>query len=196
MQAGDVVISFNYDTLIERLAKRFGHTLQSVCGASRPGTVKIVKPHGSASWCLDLKSRKVISMAADGSPLLDSLIESDVLEEREPLLLGAVPIKSELIREVQQACVLEVFETIMRQWRAVVEAVRDADVFIVVGYSFPKEDQYGRFLLREGVRLRSKPIAMEFHEVPARNSSTAASIMEAFSAKGIHLVWKGEVQPP
>jgi len=195
LQPGDVIISFNYDTVVERLAKRFGYALQSVGGANSKA-VTVVKPHGSASWCLDLKAKTVTSTGGDGSPLLESLSEDDVSKGLEPLLLGAVPIKSELIREVQETCGMrDVFHTIKLQWRAVVEAVRDADAFIVVGYSFPKEDQYGRFLLREGALMRSKPIAVDFYEVPAHRSSTEASIMEAFPAKRIHLAWKGEVKP-
>jgi hypothetical protein len=50
-QPGDVVISFNYDTIIERLANRFERNIRhSRCP---PGDfVRFLKPHGSASWPL------------------------------------------------------------------------------------------------------------------------------------------------
>ena len=57
------------------------------------------------------------------------------------------------------------FQTIARQWRALVEAIRDADSVVIVGYSFPQEDQYGRFLLKEGIRLRSSELTVEFFRV-------------------------------
>jgi hypothetical protein len=35
------------------------------------------------------------------------------------------------------------------QWRALCEALRDADELHVVGYSFPDDDAYGHFMLEE-----------------------------------------------
>ncbi|MEW6368772.1 MAG: hypothetical protein AB1714_29440 [Acidobacteriota bacterium] len=197
VQSGDIIISFNYDTLIERLAIRFGHKLRMVCSSMRPDIVHLAKPHGSTSWVMDFASRTVTTSAADGSPLIDSLAEEDVERRREPLVLGAVPIKSELIREVQVHYGWpEVFEVVVTQWRAVVAAVRDAAEIIVVGYGFPSEDQYGRFLLREAARLRSSPLRVEYYQVRARAGSTAASIIDAFGTPGIQLNWRGEVEPP
>jgi hypothetical protein len=187
IKTGDVVISFNWDTLIERLARRFGISLRHCCGAPQ-GFVKFAKPHGSASWPL---SASALSAMIDGEPLLDSLAEDF---QNDPLVLGAVPIKSELLREVQR-CHLPgeiVFTVIMHQWRGVVEAVRDADQLVVVGYSFPKEDQYGRFLFQEGLRLRgTNPIRrIEYYNTTAESR---ASILDVFGHVGTEVVWKGPV---
>jgi hypothetical protein len=196
MQPGDLVISFNYDTIVERLAQRFGHRLLSVGTKPRRDVVEIVKPHGSTSWTLDFKLKRVVSAPPGAEPLLDSVSEEEVLNGKEPLVLGAVPIKSELIREVQVCWLSEVFDAVMRQWSAVVAAVRDAEVFVVVGYSFPREDHYGRFLLREGVCLRSTPVKVEYYELADRAAVRAASIIEAFPGDGIQIEWKGDVRPP
>ncbi len=152
IEVGDVIVSFNYDTIVERLAKRFNQPVRH-CGGAPCGVVKFVKPHGSASWRL----RHLLRTVIDGDPVLDSLAED---MNNDPLLLGAVPIKSELLREIQAYYKSsEVFSVIMHQWRGVVEAVRDADELVVVGYSFPKEDQYGSYLFREACRQRgTKPI--------------------------------------
>ena len=81
-------------------------------------------------------------------------------------MLGAVPIKSELIFEVQRFYGLPVFDVVVQQWKTVVTAVREAEKLIVVGYSFPREDQYGRFLFREAVRLRKNPLKLRAQGPP------------------------------
>jgi hypothetical protein len=185
VDTGDVVVSFNYDTVIERLAKRLGLTLRHCSGAPR-GFVKFVKPHGSASWPLRALNASLI----DGEPLLDSLAENF---GNDPLLLGAVPIKSELLREVQFVHeVPEVFRVIMHHWRGVVEAIRDAEELIVVGYAFPKQDQYGGFLFREAKRLR---IETGFHKIEFynRTAESGNAILEIFGHKDTEVVWRGPV---
>ncbi|HUJ48800.1 MAG TPA: hypothetical protein VLW25_01330 [Bryobacteraceae bacterium] len=183
-RAGDVVVSFNYDTIIERLAKRRSLNLRhSRCP---PGPfVRFLKPHGSASWPL----RSLLSEVVDGEPLLDSLAED---MNNDPLLLGAVPIKSELMREVQRCYRTEhVFEVVMHQWRGVVEAVRDADELVVVGYSFPKEDHYGRFLFKQGLHLRNfrRIKRIEFYNT----SADCETISDIFGELTEEIVWKGPV---
>ena len=194
LERGDVVVSFNYDTLFERLAIQHRHALRRFSGELRRDVVNFVKPHGSTSWCLDLNEGRLISAADDGSPLLDSLAEEEVDDRRGPFLLGAVPIKSELIREVQlQYGVPEVFETFVSQWKAVVAAVSRADLITVVGYKFPPEDQYGRFLLAEGVRLRSKSVKVEYYELERCREETERSIRGAFLRRISQLDYMGEV---
>lgn len=185
VQKGDVLISFNYDTIAERIAQRYGRQLSS----TPRGTDDVVfaKPHGSTSWTLDLCSKTVAWLSPDGSPLLPSLSATDVDCGREPLLLGTVPIKSELIREVQERCgTVGVFDAISTQWRTVVEAIRDADTLVVVGYSFPVEDRYGRFLVQEGLRLRTRDLRIEFFEVEDMAANRAREIFDAYSTRFGH----------
>jgi hypothetical protein len=203
LRTGDVLISFNYDTVAERLAHRLKKRLKSPGFKKDKKVITFAKPHGSMSWTLDLSScpRTVTSAERNGDPILTSLTQKDVDHKREPLVLGAVPIKSELIKEVQKCMGSpEVFATIQRHWRAVVEAIRDAESLIVVGYSFPKEDEYGRFLIREGMRLRRKRKlaikVIEFYERRDKAGERAKAIMEAFDSRVENLVFRGEVDPP
>ena len=124
LNPGDIIISFNYDTTVERLARQFGHTLLSADAQEqeRRKRITLVKPHGSTSWTLDLNEivrgspQCVIAAGKNGGMLLNSLESTDVDRCREPLVLGAVPIKSELIREVrvQLRGSRPVFDTIVR----------------------------------------------------------------------------------
>lgn len=190
MKPGDTLISFNYDTLVERLAQGNGFTLLHGSGPPPEGVVRFAKPHGSASWNLHSLGHDL----TDGPPAIASLDPGDAMTGRvDPLLLGAVPIKSELIVEVQ--CYYHahrVFEVILRQWRAVADAVRDADRIVVLGYSFPKEDAYGRFFLHEAVRGRSRPLRVEYYEVPDRKEQAVTSIASAFPIE-LCLSYKGAV---
>ena len=137
----------------------------------------------------------------DGKPVLTSLNPTDVLKETarvDPLLLGAVPIKSELIDEVQ--CFYgthRVHDVVLAHWRAVADAVRDAEGIIVLGYSFPKEDAYGRFFLREALRERSRPILrFEIFDLAPREAEIKCSMCEAFGSNvTLELKYIGEVKP-
>lgn len=205
LNPGDILISFNYDTIVERLACRFGHTLLSVEAQEqeRRKGITLAKPHGSTSWTLDLNKivrrspQCVIAVEENDRVLLKSLKPTDVDQGREPLVLGAVPIKSELIREVQVELHDEsrpVFDTIVRQWRTVVEAIRAAASLVVVGYSFPQEDQYGRFLLKEGMRLRESSLTVEFFELEDKISERGEAILDVFGSRVENLVYRGAVE--
>ena len=205
LNPGDILISFNYDTIVERLARRFGYTLLSVDAQEqeRRKGITLAKPHGSTSWTLDLNKivrrspQCVIAAGENDGVLLKSLESTGVDQGREPLVLGAVPIKSELIREVQVKLHDEsrpVFDTIIRQWRIVAEAIRDADSVVVVGYSFPQEDQYGRFLLKEGIRFRSSELTVEFFELEDRRSEREEAIQDVFGSRVENLVYRGAVE--
>ena len=201
LRAGDTLISFNYDTIAERAALKYGlRLLGAPYGA--PGCVTFAKPHGSTSWTLDLRCpRSVTWQSKEHLPLLDSLQPCDVDCDKEPLVLGAVPIKSELIREVQERHnVHGVFDAICVQWRVVVEALRDAKTLIVVGYGFPFEDQYGRFLMKEGLHLRDGKshggkLKVELFEVENRVSETSQRIVSLFGDRIKSLRFRGPVKP-
>jgi hypothetical protein len=197
MKSGDTLVSFNYDTVVERLFQKRGPTdglrLLHCSGPPPDGVVRFAKPHGSASWDLRNLGRDV----TDGAPELRSLADADALSGSvDPLLLGAVPIKSELIAEVQ--CYYRchrVYEVILNQWRAVADAVRDSERLVVLGYSFPKEDTYGRFFFREAVRERSLgELKIEFFNLPGQKEKLKKSIRKAFRQKRLP-TFKGEVKP-
>lgn len=196
LQLGDRLISFNYDTIVERLARRFFHNNDHLhlrqadyryTNYDGQDAIVLAKPHGSTSWILRDATGNTIFTANDGNLRFDSLTDTDVDAGREPLVLGAVPIKSELIFQVQQQLgVPAVFQIIQEQWRAVVRAIRDADSLVIVGYSFPPEDQYGRFLMQEGVRQRNRrPLDIEFYAL--NEQETENRIREIFQIAGVHI---------
>lgn len=193
---GDVVISFNYDTIAERLAARLGMKLISTPRGINESGIRFAKPHGSVSWTLNLKTGSLHWAQPNGVPLLRSLCDQDVDCGREPLVLGAVPIKSELIQQVQAHLGLaSVFDAIAMQWRALVEAIRDANVVVVAGYSFPAEDQYGRFMISEGLRLRTAGVSVEVFDLDCNKARQAEVIAQTFRSKLRELVFHGPMKP-
>jgi hypothetical protein len=178
IRPGDTLVSFNYDTLAEQLAKKRGLNLLHGVGPMPEGVVRFAKPHGSASWNL----YKLGDDLRNGPPACSSINEPEVqLGDVEPLLLGAVPVKSELIREVQMCHTPPVFDVVLRQWQAVADAVRDADRVVVLGYSFPKEDAYGKFFFHEAVlQRRSKPLRIEYYELREKKEQAVASMASVF----------------
>ena len=189
----DTLVSFNYDTLAERLARRFGTQLDA---RPRGGSgVAFAKPHGSVSWSLDIKVKDFVNWRSDdGAPLTESLTEEDVDAGREPLILGAVPVKSELISEVQLVCGWpSIYGIITCQWRVLVEALRDARRVVLVGYSFPPEDVYGRFLIQEGLRLRGNTLSVHYYERDCRKKKIEEEIREVFGNMAERVEYRGAV---
>jgi hypothetical protein len=203
MRPGDVIASFNYDTIVERLAiETFGLNVSSVSAAQPSPAILLVKPHGSVSWAMNVPTRSVRWHASSGEPLLDSLTTRDIDRGTEPLLLGAVPIKSELIFHVQAwACEhgtswKQVFDLISKQWSQLVHAIRHAQRISVVGYSFPREDVYGRFLIGEAARSRLAPVDVEFFELEARARDQSKEIYDAFARRVASVTYMGPVTSP
>jgi hypothetical protein len=117
IQAGDTLVSFNYDTLIEQVVTRIAKAPLRHGKCLEPGTIRFAKPHGSTSWSVGNLGYSI----TEGQPLLKSLGHEVVRRDwprLDPLLLGAVPLKSELIFEVQEYYrSRRVFEVVREQWR-------------------------------------------------------------------------------
>jgi hypothetical protein len=177
---GDVVASFNWDVLVEHLLVQHrlcGTSIRLVQAPHRAGgdVVTIAKPHGSLSWGRHFPQQGDAADFLPGpDPLLEPMLPADISDQKQPLLLGAVPIKSELLVEVQQRHPW-VHTRVMQQWSALCVALRDADELHVVGYGFPVEDGYGLFMLREAVKLRSRPCRVFLYEVPGRRCDEVAA---------------------
>ena len=181
---GHIVVSFNYDTLVERLLIRLDKHPHHDPPCPKD-YARLLKPHGSTSWPTDVSLTTLRT-----SPLLDPLAARF---NNDPLVLGAVPIKSELIREVQFCRSWNVFEVVMHQWKGVVDGVRDADELVVVGYSFPHEDGYGHFLFKEALQKRTKRLKkIEVYNVTA----DLGSIAGLFREKTDEIHWKGPIRRP
>lgn len=156
LNPGDALISFNWDTVAENILQRaLGQELVQAPHPTASSHIRLIKPHGSLSWVHRLNESVCFR---DGSrPLLRQMTSDQIREVsgvfEQPLLLGAVPIKSELLEEIQRGQP-GLHETIADQWREALDVLSRAVEVEVVGYGFPAEDSYGRFILREAILKR------------------------------------------
>jgi hypothetical protein len=202
LRPGDALISFNWDTAAEHIAVRVLRL--DLAPARYPGAdtrIRLIKPHGSLSWshCAAAPGSQQCAVRwHDGAhPLLDPMKRDDVISAPnthfcEPLVLGAVPIKSELLAEIQRDH-RPVYETIADQWAEAVSATRQAVELIVAGYGFPPEDAYGHFLLREAVRQRGTSFVPSIVYYSERD--IPASMREIFGDRPKYR-FEGAVKPP
>ena len=163
---GETLISFNWDTLAETiLCDVLGAKVVQVPHAASPERIRLAKPHGSLSWVhrnaepilyRDETRLRLIAM----SP---AEVYSGMPGSCQPLILGALPIKSELLDEVQTT-EPGLHDLIVGQWTEVMDAISRCTELIIVGYRFPPEDEYGRFLLREAVKKRAAglPLSLRY----------------------------------
>ena len=214
VQPADAVISFNWDVLIETLLTK--REFMDLKLFQAPATldsrgVRFAKPLGSLSWrrriggLQDRRGRQkeeLFEWSKDGGPLLDPMRYGEIKHEHgvshEPLMLGAVPIKSELIREIQHTHKYDcsfVFDRIVDQWQTLCRALQDADELYVVGYSFPSEDAYGGFLLREAARSRvGRPLTVQIYETEPNRMAVESRIVQIVGASPAQIAWRGPVE--
>lgn len=196
LEEGDVLVSFNWDTSAERIATDLGKRLRVVLDrALDEHSVNLLKPHGSLSW-EDGGTADLVRWHDHGQPLLTPMpVESVHRDGRymQPLVLGAIPMKERLIKETQpnQA----IYEVFADQWGAVVEAIASATTLTVIGYRFPSEDGYGRFLLKEAARRRTAALAtISYHALETDKEEIERALREIFGPS-VPLFFGGPASP-
>jgi hypothetical protein len=202
----DCVVSFNYDTLVESLLVQLltrsdGPKLIQAPRVHRSGAVHFAKPHGSVTWnryardAIDDNGGPKLTPVLDPAAIMQSEFETDAARKVDPLVVGAVPMKSELIMEVGQASNASAHPVVMKQWRTFLRAIAEADELCVIGYSFPPEDAYGRFLIRQAARRRQRPIhRVELYELDECVTRVRDSIVQVLGVSPRDVAFKGSVK--
>lgn len=156
LKNGDVVITFNWDCLVERmcfLSKRKVNFLERDSSA-----VSVFKLHGSLNWGRVPKELG-LTKPATAKWLLDDRVfvinEYNYLDcwdqlDEGPLIIPPTPVKKPLDNDL-----------LNRVWYEAFNSLVDAQKIIVVGYSLPQEDLHARALLISGANIdRKKPITV------------------------------------
>jgi len=141
----NVVITLNYDVLIEealrRLDIRISHLLSGTgvdiepgagIDESRPDALQVLKLHGSVNW-----ARK-----PDGSVLVCRDYERVRSLKLVPLLVPPTWQKT-------------ASEAVVRVWDAAVRAIATATRIVLIGFSIPAADQHFKYLLAAGLKENS-----------------------------------------
>lgn len=158
--------------------------------------MNLIKPHGSLSWedlggeAKDVRWNEPLS----GAPLLKPM-RPGTGSYPQPFILGAVPIKDELIRGTQNDNP-KIYQTIADQWAAVVQAVTRADELTVVGYGFPPEDGYGRWLFRQAAKRRDRrPLKLSYYALSCDAEKVEAALRDIFG-ECVTYTYEGRVKEP
>jgi len=85
---------------------------------------------------------------------------------------------------------------IASQWRAVFKSIKKAKEIYVVGYGFPKEDHYGRFIFQEAAKQNSKLKKIWLYERDVCVEKELKEIFRRADGKEIPIVYKGPVTSP
>lgn len=139
----NVVITLNYDLLVEEAARRFnvpityelsgsGVEIEGAAGIEPSDAFQILKLHGSMNW----------AQKTDGSVFVCRDYERVRLHKLAPLLLPPTWHKN-------------LADALLRVWDAAVRAIAVATRIILIGFSIPVADQHFKYLLSAGLKENS-----------------------------------------
>ncbi|MBI2909681.1 MAG: hypothetical protein HYX92_18735 [Chloroflexi bacterium] len=186
LQPGDCVISFNYDLLVERIIEALGKRLVTA-NASSDSTdcgeaILLCKPHGSLNWRQTVpEDGRAVQIL--GSAILESAIDFDPAQNAtvQPVIIGPVPFKSELILPELQSSVSHSDNLLLAQWSCAIQHISEAERLVVLGYGFPSEDLHARFLFTEAAARRKSGENLEI-EVYERSERQFTKVNEQIRA--------------
>jgi hypothetical protein len=201
LQAGDCVISFNYDLLAEELlgavserVVRSGRLLET---GNTKDAVLLCKPHGCLSWRQRVpENGRVVQIL--GCPMAEEDVDFDPVEKAtvQPGIIGPVPFKSEIIvPELQEGNVDDFFKLLVSQWRDAIQRISQAERLIVLGYGFPSEDLHAQYLFAEAAAKieNNKRLQVEVFEREGRFEEVRKEICKLF--KPASCEYQGPVEP-
>ncbi|HAF94808.1 MAG: hypothetical protein A2X34_02500 [Elusimicrobia bacterium GWC2_51_8] len=125
----DSVITFNYDTLIDReLAERFNIPLERLYFKRTNGVPRLIKLHGSVNWTLKDGKVSTLGIGEIAKTNTDYAIVPPTLY-KNPMALGQL-------------------------WKEARQLIRVADEIFFIGYSMPQLDIPARYIFRRGIRMK------------------------------------------
>jgi hypothetical protein len=163
VRPGDVVISFNWDFMIDLAIEGDRRSLgSSYTYRAKVGSAILLKPHGSIDWFLNTRLRKDRSLRAEMRYRAKGLLWYPYfhLAENPDLLDSPAFIVPPLSAK-------EYPGFLKRVWRDVFKAVAGAAELYIIGYSLPREDQFARLVIGQAIqrnnarRKHRKPLPVE-----------------------------------
>jgi hypothetical protein len=173
-----VVITLNYDTLVEELAgcllnslpvgRRYRNvypeTLMSANTRTGLGTwasyrddeptFSLLKLHGSVNWYRseshDARSDTIYFVEGRSVPTTPIGEPPSIVSDKVPFIVPPVPNKGSLVYH----------DTIRAMWRDAAQAFKDAERIVVMGYSMPVNDVLFMHLIRSNLFNRKPPIEL------------------------------------
>ena len=204
LQPNDCVVSFNYDLLTETVLRQIGRRFDLAKSESditkvRRKKILFCKPHGSLDWKQTVPE-EIAKVKLQGKPIPEKDIGCYGDFNVQPGIVPPVPFKEQIISPESQSSVRNSYELLVTQWRCVTKRLSEADEMIVMGYGFPPEDLYGRYLFTEAAARRDpdKKLKVELYEKKDRVGVVVRYIYEIFNpvAHRLSIEWQGPVKRP
>lgn len=159
----DLLISFNYDWLLEEELSKFssgqGYYLHPISGKER----LVLKPHGSGRWIENtteqelmdlygvksLAQRKFTLIDSDG--LLWELYEWNPKVQEKKFIAGIIPpVWFKGFNVIEQKS----FDFFIDCWKRILIELEDAEKVYIIGFSFAQADFLGRMIFQWGLRTK------------------------------------------
>ncbi len=152
LTSDDTIISFNWDTLIERQAERIKKRIDIY---GHQGLTSLIKLHGSLSWVWvdrsTITSNYLVPMdySTEEGQLYrstdHSLLDTWTGLDKPPFIV--TPIARKTPRETS---------FVKRLWDTAMEVIVNASVVYVIGYSLPRQDYHARAMLRIAIDAKER----------------------------------------
>ena len=167
LEEGDIVISFNYDLLVEiglwqqnkwtfldghgfkKDIKDFEHEANRIYSKDKPtrSQVRILKLHGSLGWFQNRLTDEIIfgEMPESFNDYFGPFFEGDDSSPAVSYDEGSTLIEPSYIKQFDNPFLINI-------WKQAVNAIISANEIIIIGYSLPPADSASKQLLATSVR--------------------------------------------
>jgi len=146
IRAGDVVISFNWDFMIDLVLEDIAKVGPVYSYSSSSDGVVLLKPHGSIDWFEKAKlprDKKLIKEMRHRATGLYFYPYFQIAQNPDLLNYASFIVPPLQIKKFSGF--------LQRVWRDVYRAVAAAKELYIVGYSLPREDQFARLVIGRAI---------------------------------------------
>jgi len=185
----DVIITFNYDVMLDYAIKLRGTGFDySLSPLPSSQGFKLLKLHGSTNWAYCLKCRHPIQIVQP-TPIPPGHIPDPFLEDGNQInfrmvtnVLKNTPCENCKEKDVLEPVVIPptwskaIDKTpLVKVWETAVNEIRNAFQIVVIGYSMPPTDTFFQYLLTLGLSSNAA-----FHRVVVVNKDDSGGFRERY----------------
>jgi len=156
LKEGDIVLTFNYDTLLERAILKKKSLASLPKYVLEENKIVIFKLHGSISWFHEDNLESIVPLKRNLFTTLEDILYvnnfDSVFNEQECLIKKAF-IEPTYFKEPNS-------NMLKRVWREAKEVLGNANEIIIIGYSMPAGDLSARCLLQYANRKEDQRITV------------------------------------
>lgn len=185
----DVIITFNYDVMLDHAIRFRGSGFDYCLGISpSPQGFKLLKLHGSTNWAYCCKCRHPLQIVQP-TPIPPGHIPDPFLEDGDQINFRMVTnvLKNTQCENCKEKDVLEPVvipptwskaigkSPLVKVWEAAVNEIKNAFQIVVIGYSMPTTDTFFQYLLTLGLASNAA-----FHRIVVVNRDDSDDLRQRY----------------